>query len=176
MFVRSLREGNFDMYNILILWFNWLLCFFALDHTHYSRWLPDHIKDMKERKSRNAEINKNFNEGNFAVHRTSKVFSAIGIDQAHEQNNTLVKGDGGVIGLTQDDASLQRWMVAGPEITRMVHEFENCKEDAPSTHHDQSESDLGKPFSEHDEELVSLSSKHLAIIQPLPMPGCVQEI
>jgi hypothetical protein len=35
------------------------------------------------------------------------------IDQAHEQSNAVVKGDGGAIGLTEDSATLRRWMVAG---------------------------------------------------------------
>jgi hypothetical protein len=41
------------------------------------------------------------------------------IDQAHEQNNAIVKGDGGAIGLTEDPAALRRWMVAGPKISRL---------------------------------------------------------
>ena len=47
----------------------------------------------------------------------------IAIDQAHEQNNAVIKGDGGAIGLTEDKAALRRWMVAGPEISRLVDEF-----------------------------------------------------
>ena len=33
--------------------------------------------------------------------RPSEFFSTIPIDQAHEQNNSLVKGDGGAVGLTE---------------------------------------------------------------------------
>lgn len=48
--------------------------------------------------------------GGFTVQNTAKVFSAIAIDQAHEQNNAVVKGDrgGGVgrgaVGLTENPA------------------------------------------------------------------------
>ena len=38
----------------------------------------------------------------------------------YEQNN---KGDGGVIGITEDRAQLLRWMISGPEIARLVNEF-----------------------------------------------------
>lgn len=31
--------------------------------------------------------------GGFTVQKTAKVFSAIAIDQAHKQNNAMVKGD-----------------------------------------------------------------------------------
>ena len=47
----------------------------------------------------------------------------MAIDQAHEQSNAVVKGDGGAIGLTEDSAALRRWMIAGPEISRLVGEF-----------------------------------------------------
>ena len=60
-----------------------------------------------------------FKNGHFAVHKTEKRFSAIAIDQAHEQNNKIIKGDGDAIGLTEDPSALKRWMVAGPEISRI---------------------------------------------------------
>ena len=44
IFVRSLREANFKLYvdslSQLVTWF------FALDHTHYARWIPVHLRDM----------------------------------------------------------------------------------------------------------------------------------
>jgi len=46
------------------------------------------------------------------------------LDQAHEQLNANVKGDGGVIGLTQNDTVLHRWIVAGPDVARLLSEFE----------------------------------------------------
>ena len=48
-----------------------------------------------------------------------------GLDQAHEQNNAVIKGDEGAIGLTEDQTALTRWAVAGPEISRLVDEFSN---------------------------------------------------
>ena len=44
LYIRSIREGNFDLYvESLAKIIPWM---FALDHTHYSRWLPVHICDM----------------------------------------------------------------------------------------------------------------------------------
>ena len=48
----------------------------------------------------------------------------MGIDQCHEQQNKLVKGDGGAIGLTEDEDRLRKWMVCGAEVARIVMEFE----------------------------------------------------
>ena len=36
-----------------------------------------------------------FRKANVVVKKTTHVFSGIAIDQAHEQNNASVKGDGG---------------------------------------------------------------------------------
>ena len=38
--------------------------------------------------------------------------------------NTLVKGEGGAVGLTEDPQALERWLVAGPEISQLILEFE----------------------------------------------------
>ena len=60
----------------------------------------------------------------------TNTFSSIPLDQAHEQNNELIKGDCGGIGITETPGALLRWMVAGPELARVVKEFESTlKED-----------------------------------------------
>ena len=60
------------------------------------------------------KLNAEFEKGNFTVHKSPRLFSSIAIDQAHEQNNALVKSDGGAIGLTED--AMRRWTImTGPE-------------------------------------------------------------
>jgi hypothetical protein len=54
----------------------------------------------------------------------SNKFSAMAINQCHEYNNTAVKEAGGAIGLMTNPVALRHWMVAGPDIARMVSEFE----------------------------------------------------
>ena len=65
-------------------------------------------------------IYKEFVAGRFVAHKTNRPLSAMVLDQAHEQSNANVKGDGGAVGLTDNPNALQRWMVAGPEMSRMV--------------------------------------------------------
>ena len=45
-------------------------------------------------------------------------FSTLAHDRVREQLNAIVKGDGGIIGITVKDAVLGRWMIAGPETAR----------------------------------------------------------
>ena len=98
VFIRSIREGNFDMYveslAEIVTWF------FALDHTHYLRWLSVHIRDMMMLSEEQTGVLEEFKAGKFVIYKTSNKFSAMAIDQCHEQNNALVKGSGGAIGLT----------------------------------------------------------------------------
>ena len=63
------------------------------------------------------------NDGKFVVHKTIWLFSGIAIYQAHEQHIALIKGDGGAVGLTDNPSALQHWMIAGPEVARVVEEF-----------------------------------------------------
>ena len=43
----------------------------------------------------------------WVVAKTEKPFSYIPIDQAHEQNNAIVKGSGGAVGLTESPTAFQ---------------------------------------------------------------------
>ena len=122
LFVRSLRESNFVLYiHILHKLVPW---FFTLDHTNYARWIPVHLHDLGALQKQRPEVYQELVKGAFTVRKSCRSFSAIAIDQAHEQNNALVKGDGGAIGLTESPEALRRWMVSGPEIARIVGEFE----------------------------------------------------
>lgn len=90
--------------------------FFALDHMSYLRLLPIHLRDLKRHIQRHMQ-------SSFFDRKTERRFSSIAIDEAHEQNNAIVKGDGGAIGPTENPTTLRRWMIVGPEISRLVDEF-----------------------------------------------------
>lgn len=78
IFIRSLREANFQLYietlEALVPWFH------ALDHTNYARWVPVHIRDMKSLPRAVKEDFQNY----WVVSKTKKPLSCIPIDQAHE--------------------------------------------------------------------------------------------
>ena len=80
---------------------------FALDHTHYSRWLSVHIRDMTILAKKHPEVEAEFKVGNFVAHKTGNKFFTMALDQAHEQNNALVKASGGTIGLTGNPGALK---------------------------------------------------------------------
>ena len=82
------------------------------------------MKSLKEAPSVATE----FVEGHFVVQKSHCAFSSIPIDQAHEQNNRIVKGDKGAISLTENSCQLLCWMVCGPEILCLINEFK-CSEE-----------------------------------------------
>ena len=65
-------------------------------------------------------IAKDFHRGNFVVHKFERKFSGLPIDQAHEKNNAVIKGDGEAISLTEDESALRKSKVAEPEVSRQI--------------------------------------------------------
>ena len=131
LFVRTNCEGNFQLYlDTLAGIVPWM---FALDHMHYARWLPVHIRDMSLLSEKHPSILAEFSAGKFVVNKTSKKFSAMAIDQCHEQNNANVKDS--AVGLMTNPGALRRWMVASPEVSRIVKEFELLQGNTNSHHH-----------------------------------------
>jgi len=106
----------------------------------------------------------------------------MAIDQCHEQNNATVKESGGAIGLTTDPLALRHWMVAGPEVARIVGEFEEyaniTQEDSKNLRHEQYCSvqqkfqkdlnsliavfeEFGNPFLEKEQDLLVLDTRDI---------------
>ena len=90
LFLRAVRKGDFLLYiastEKLLPWI------FALDHIHYSRWLTVHHYDMEMLSTTTPDVFNEFCNGNFTVKLTRNPFSAMGLNQHHEQLNKDVKG------------------------------------------------------------------------------------
>ena len=94
-FICSIRETNFELYRESLS--KLALYLFALYHTHYAGWLSVHIRDMPMIETRHPFMALEIKKSHFAVHKTDTRFSFIAIDQEHEQNNKIIKGDGGAL-------------------------------------------------------------------------------
>ena len=123
-----------------------------------------------------------FQKSEFIVQKTISSFSAIAIDQAHKQNNAIVKGDYGELGLTENASALQRWMISGPEMACIIEEFQASTDKvgrATDTRHleesnpvqlsfaqdVQSLTDIeqmGNPFTENSSDLIILDTRDIA--------------
>ena len=144
--------------------------------------MPVHLRNLVSLKECHPTIHTEFVKGNFTVKKSKRGFSAIAIDQAHEQNNASVKGDGGAVGLTENPAALHRWMVSGPEMARLIEEFAcsvQKRQDTEFHHHEQKKhvqitfaqdvkslkrtiEEMGNPFGETSVDLLVLDSRNIA--------------
>ena len=148
-FFGATRLGDLDTYIMsLVENCGWS---FLLDHYHYARWLPVHIRDLLNLDKTHPEIYKSFLEDKtFTVNKTTNPFSRIALDHNHEQNNKAIKEEGGairlVVGDDEDDCVLTEFCVTCTERSRLIKEFEMARLEHPSQssntskHHDQSPS------------------------------------
>ena len=177
--IRSFREGNFELYRYAL--YEMIPYFFANNNVNYARWIPINLLDMIVLEEQHPDVASEFHKGNFVIHKSRRDFSAMAIDQAHEQNNSIIKGDGGAIGLTEDPAALRRWMVA--EVSRLLAAYEAMSGTIytriDSRHHEATVGaqtaffenvktmttvlqDMGNPFQDESSDLLSLDTKNIA--------------
>lgn len=101
--IRAHRQRNLKLYVEALE--ELIPFFFALDHVNYARWAPVHIRDMKSLPDSIAAEFKE--EGHWVLSKTGNKFSAIPFDQAHEQENKVVKSAGGAVGLTENPVAFR---------------------------------------------------------------------
>ena len=104
----------------------------------------------------------------------------MAIDQYYDQKNAIIKGSCVAVGLTDNPPAHGSWMVVGPEVARMIAEFDDDtmtshQKDSEHHHHEQhpgsicpsnickrSQSlsamveEMGSPFLEDSEDLLAL--------------------
>ena len=93
-----------------------------------------------------------FQEGNFAVKRTSGSFNMLPSDQVIEQTiNKGQKGPRGIIGYTTSTGSVQRWVFSSHVIAKINANLQSSIDIAQSSN---SVKDLGKKRKFYDEQKV----------------------
>jgi hypothetical protein len=172
--------------------------FFALDHTNYARRVSVHVRDMSELQTKLPNIYAQFTHGKFTVHKSHHAFLGLAIDHTHDQLNAVVKGDGGIIGLTDNASAMARWIVCVSDVARLLEEFE-CSMDTVAgfvhvseTHHEQQPStqdafvndvrkllttmlDMGNPFEELN-DLVVLHNRNIVPAEIAELAGKLHDI
>jgi hypothetical protein len=151
LFVRAHRERNFLLYVHTLQELAPL--FFLTGHVNYARWATVHARDMRRLPS---SVEEEFLKGNWVVSKTTRRFSAMPVDQAHEQLNKELKDAGGIIGVTASQVATDRWALASPELSRYVTQFEEESgvdlTSSATTHHEEQAS-FHRRFSKHASDL-----------------------
>lgn len=78
--------------------------------------MPVHLAQLKDLKREDPPTWKAFEHGEFVVSKSEIPFTKLYTDQALEQENKVLKGQGGMVGVSQSDESLGRLLVTTPHI------------------------------------------------------------
>ena len=94
IFERSMREGNFSLHvsllNQVVKWY------YTCDHyAYYAFWTTVLLYHLADLPSTSPYLYKCFSDGCFVYDKSDRKFSSMAIQQAHKQNNMVIKGIGG---------------------------------------------------------------------------------
>ena len=97
------------------------------DHFNYARWLSEHTQNLPSLPITCPQLYQEFERGNFIVQISSREFSQIHYDQAHEQSNKTIKSIKGPIDFVNgaSDELQRRWEIAGPETAKYLEQVES---------------------------------------------------
>ena len=166
VFIRSIREANFELFiDCLMEWVGW---FFVFDHHNYARYVPVQLADFPYIKSEIPEVYQLLVKGVFTANKINKRFSAIHLDQNHEQMNDTLKHNGGIVGLTENRQALKRYLVCSPLVGELCRSFEEENINTSEKHHSES-AYLQKRF-QSDVSLLSSTIRSYGnpFLNPLP--------
>ena len=148
---------------------------FALDHINCARWVSVFICDVKSFYAK--DVYNEFYNGHITVKKSNRSFFSIGEDHAHEQNNKIIKGDSGGIGIFDHEEALLEWAVCGPAVADMFKDLPDIDEDDCYQFHHENTNNFekkfrsdsnkifedflnnGNPFVECEQDLVNFVSK-----------------
>ena len=135
IFLRSIRKGNPSLYvQLLRSLVKWFLPF---NHHNYSRLINTHVFDLISLLIIHPDVYHQITQGSFTFGKSELSFPRMALDQVHEQNNKIIKGQGGESELSnlEDESVLIRWEICGPEVWGILCQFEKeMKDDDPSFH------------------------------------------
>ena len=97
-----------------------------------------HVREMANVRVKHPVLYRQFADGFFTIAKMQNPFSMIGFDQKPEQQNKELMMRGATHNLS-DECVITEWAVAGPEIARVITEFEaglRTRKNAVLKHHD----------------------------------------
>ena len=151
-----------------------------MDYTNYARWLPVYVRDMVKLPETHPDIYAEFMKENFVIQKSAHKFSLIAKDQSHEQSNKYFQEHGEAAGLYENSDVLTIFMLAGPDCSRCIQEFEGVLDSSlQSTAYDEEANflqvkyrkdvlsfvdyvnQLGNPFLVTGQQLVALNTQEV---------------
>ena len=120
-FHRSIKDPQLFLY--LASLENLSTYFFAYNRLDYSQNILEFVARVYDAKDTNPEIWESMLNGRFATSARNIPFTSIGLDQAQEHANKVIKGEGGIKGITNHPSTLLKYCLAAPELSRISQEL-----------------------------------------------------
>ena len=83
--------------------------FHRYNHTNYARWGALYLSEMNQLPQ---AVKQEFQQGNFVVKGSDKLFNQVDADHSLEWLNGVGKKAGGIIGITKTTSALSRWALS----------------------------------------------------------------
>ena len=122
--ISACRSGDWEGY--LAALENNIKYFFARDLLNYARLMPLHLAQMNALEQDDPVTWDALKSGDFVVAKSEIPFTQLFTDQTLEQEIKMLKRHGGMIGLSQDEAALDRLVTITPHLTHLVRQFLNA--------------------------------------------------
>lgn len=99
--------------------------FFAYNRLDFAQNMPEYGARMYQLQTTDPEVWLQFLSKDFTVSTSNKIpFTRLGVDHAQEHVNKNQKGQGAISGITQNPATLLKFCMCAPELSRIVEETE----------------------------------------------------
>ena len=96
--------------------------FFSYNRLDYAQNITEYIAKVHDLQETDPKTWNRFLAGEFALTKSAVPFTGIGIDQGQEFLNKLLKGEGGLRGITNKPTSLLKYCLCAPELSRIASE------------------------------------------------------
>ena len=134
-FIRSLKRPDLFLYLASLE----SLCkyFFSYNRLDYAQNVTEYIARVHETQETDPKTWSRFEAGEFSLTKSAVPFTGVGIDQGQEFLNKILKGDGGLRGITNKPTSLLKYCLCAPELARIATETDELfgVSSSSRTHH-----------------------------------------
>lgn len=133
--VRADRESNWILHLETVQ--KLLPVFAVFDRPNYLRWCSIYLEDMRRLETTAPEIYKEFMAGKCSVKRSTRSFSAVGVDMGLEQTiNRSKKSTSGVIGSTRNKSYVTEWELIYHEVLAVSNVYREITNVSSSNNHE----------------------------------------
>ena len=151
--IRAQRDGIWDLH--LDAFRQMLPYFFRYDHHNYARWGTVYLAEMHMLP---AEVESEFQAGNFVVKDSNHTFNQVDPDHSQEWLNATGKKGGGIVGITKTTSALSRWALSynlRSQLTVQTRKLFLCEHEDDYKHNESSKGRIKRDEEDEDKILAT---------------------